>query len=391
MRKAFLSLPLAAFAAACSGGGAETVGSIAAPSSPQQVNAGAGTGVTAGTGSGGQPVSDATFLNIGSEKSFDAVGGLHSLAENSAGSTLYQGDASTVRSPSGQISYNPRDGVFTVRLAAAKAGVTTDLRFQDPGHRTDFKPLTTPQWGVPDLKGFNYLESVGTNPEDVSTFFYQRPGTSTTYVTLAGYVRNDISGDPARFERGAFVFGDQTVRGQVPVTGTGTYKGGFIASMVNNPTFDSAGTKASYLQWMQGSSTTTVDFGKSTVSMQLAGTVNPANMAGYQVPNSALSIPTGANFAASATGAINMVSTGGFTGKFDNAAFSWTPTGAADPVTRNVDFASVSAGSSTAGASSVDGTFYGPNAANVGGSFRIVGGVPDQRVDIVGAFAGARQ
>ena len=42
-------------------------------------------------------------------------------------------------------------------------------------------------------------------------------------------------------------------------------------------------------------------------------------------------------------------------------------------------------------ASSIDGSFYGPNAVEVGGSFRIVGGVPDQRVDILGAFTGAKK
>ena len=46
---------------------------------------------------------------------------------------------------------------------------------------------------------------------------------------------------------------------------------------------------------------------------------------------------------------------------------------------------------SVAGASSIDGTFYGPDAKNIGGSFRIVGGVPNRRLDILGAFAGAKK
>jgi hypothetical protein len=393
MRKGLISLPLVALVAACSGGGPQTLGSVAAPAAPTGAgNAGAGSGVTAGTGAGGAAVTAASFLAIGAEKSFDAIGAAHSLKEDPKGGVLYQGNASTVRNPTGQISYNPRDGIFTVTMTDSKADLSENLRFQDPAHRTDFKPHLTPQWGVPNLEGFNYLESIGTTVDDVSTFFYQRPGVSTTYVTLAGFVRNDTpASGTATFKRGVFAFGDQTVRGQIPSSGTGTYTGGFIATMINNPTLDGPDQKASYLQWLQGSSTTTVDFGKSTVNLQLNGTVNQANMSGYQASNADLSIPTGATFTATATGGINLVANGGFTGKFDAASFAYTPSGATGPVTKNVDFASISAGSSTAGASSVDGTFFGPDAANVGGSFRIVGGIPDQRVDILGAFAGARK
>jgi hypothetical protein len=413
IRRGLVALPVMSFAAACSGGGPETIsaGTNAPPAASQPASAGSGSGVTAGssagsgsgasagsgsgvtagTGTGSAPQTNTHFLDVSAEKSFDAIGGAQSLSEANSGATLYRGNAATVRSPSGQISYNPRDGIFTVTLADTKAGVSSSLRFQDPAHRTDFNPYATPQWGVPNFEGFNYLESINDTPTDVSTFFYQRPGTSTTYVTLAGYVRNKPEATATTFERGAFVFGDQTVRGQIPASGTGTYTGGFIATMVNNPTFDSAGPRASYLQWLQGSSTVAVDFGKGTVNVGLSGTVNPANMNGYQISNSQLSIPTGASFTASATAAINLVGTGGFAGKFDNASFAWTPTGATSPVTRNVEFTSAAPGSSTAGASSVDGTFFGPNAANVGGSFRVVGGVPDQRVDILGAFTGARK
>ena len=37
-----------------------------------------------------------------------------------------------------------------------------------------------------------------------------------------------------------------------------------------------------------------------------------------------------------------------------------------------------------------DGAFYGPNGEEAGGGFRIVGGKPDERVDIVGAFVGKK-
>ena len=40
--------------------------------------------------------------------------------------------------------------------------------------------------------------------------------------------------------------------------------------------------------------------------------------------------------------------------------------------------------------SSIDGAFYGPGAEEAGGSFRIVGGTPDERIDILGIFTGRR-
>src|SRR3546814_17839227 len=66
---------------------------------------------------------------------------------------------STAGSPSGTITYNPRDGVFTVSIADDLAGVSREVRFQDPAHRTDFDPAIRPVREVPDLAGFNYLET----------------------------------------------------------------------------------------------------------------------------------------------------------------------------------------------------------------------------------------
>ena len=85
-------------------------------------------------------------------------------------------------------------------------------------------------------------------------------------------------------------------------------------------------------------------------------------------------VPGGAAFTAAGTGRIDLVGTGGFTGSFQSAGFTW---------------ATGSQTLSIAG-SSLDGTFYGPGAAEVGASLRIVGGTPDQRVDILGALTGAR-
>ncbi len=384
MRKVIAVLPFLAVAA-CSGGGPETVGSVAAPagSTAVTVSPGNGSGVTAGTGSTGNVApTDTGFLTVTSAKTFDLLGGAHSLKVDQTAGVLYAGNATTVRAPSGTVAYDPRDGIFTVTLADTKAIVASNIRFQDPAHRIDFA-AGSPQYGVPDLQGFNYLESIGSTADDTYTFFYQRPGTSTIYVSLAGYVRNNVptGGTSNTFERGAFVFGDQTLRSQIPLSGAGTYKGGFIASMVAGP-----GSRATDFQWIQGSSALSVDFGKSTVSLSLAGTVNQSNLnSNLLVPSSI--VAAGSTFSAAGTATIDLVKTSGFTGEFQTASFKDPTTG----TVTNVDFARISPGSSTAGASSIDGTFYGPNAANVGGSLRIVGGVPNQRVDILGAFTGAKQ
>ncbi len=389
MRRVLAVLPLVAMSA-CSGGGPETVGGTAAPASATAVKpvAGNGSGVSAGnSGSNSNPAAQTSFLSLTAEKSFDAIGGFQSYQQDPTKGTLYTANASTVRAPSGQISYNPRDGIFTVKFTDTKADIDSNVRFQDPAHRTDFNGRSTPQWGVPDLQNFNYMEAIGDTPDDNYTFFYQRPGTSTVYVSLAGYVRNNTLADSKQvYERGALVFGDQTVRAQVPVSGGGTYTGGFLASMVFNPSLDARASKDTYYQWVQGSSTISVDFAKSTVGLTLNGSVTPANFGGREVPDNALSIPTGSTFNVTGSATIDLVKSGGFTGEFQSAAF----TNAAGKTTP-VDFARVSPNSSTAGASSIDGTFYGPDAVNVGGNMRIVGGIPDQRVDILGAFTGAKQ
>src|SRR3546814_2710419 len=90
-------------------------------------------------------------------------------------------------SPGGTLTRSPRDGVFTVSIADDLAGVSREVRFQDPAHRTDFDPATRPVREVPDLAGFNYLAAADGDNGSTSSFFYQRPGTTTKYVTLGGF------------------------------------------------------------------------------------------------------------------------------------------------------------------------------------------------------------
>ena len=396
MRKFLAFLPLLALAA-CGGGGGGTgilsaggtatgnggtgtgSGTGSGGGTTDDVNPGTGAGVTAGTSS--STAVAAGFLATGA-KTYNAIGATSSLQRDQGG-TLYRGNASTATTPLGTIAYDPRDGIFTIALADTKAGIDVDMRAQDPAHRTDFPGARAPQPGVPSLSGFNYLEVIGDSSDDVTTFFYQRPGAATTYVTLAGYVRNNIPLDPNGrqiLERGAMVFGEQTSVFQVPTKGTASYTGGFIAAMINNPSFDTGTWLTSTYQWLYGSSKFDVDFGKQTFALALNGTVD----------NSAtgmLAIPNGSSFTAAGSGTVSLVGAGGFTGSFTSACFV-AACGAAGAVP--ITFAGVSAGSSVAGASSIDGAFYGPNAVNVGGSFRIIGGVPDQRVDLNGAFTGAK-
>lgn len=403
MRNWFAALPLLALAA-CGGGGtdAQTAGSVAPPSAgtgtggtgggvgtptptPTGSTGGSGGGVT-GNGSSVTPSTD-HFLNVGANTTFNAVGGFHSLLiNNQTGGQLYRGNTSTQRAPSGTIAYDPRNGIFTMTLSDTNAGITRDFQFQDPAHRIDFDATRRPELEVPDLDGFNYLSA--RDGDANGTFFYQRPGSSTNYVSLAGYVRTAI-GDPATgqnlYERGAFVFGTPTIQSQVPISGSGTYTGGFVASMVVNPTLDNAARGLDVLQWMFGSTNISVDFAKASVSLGFTGRVGQSYQGQALVNDAALSVPTGATFNAQGTAAIDLVRTGGFTGKFQSANFSW----GANKV--DLDFQSVNPNNSTAGASTIDGSFYGPNAVNLGGSFRIVGGIPDQRIDLQGAFTGARK
>ena len=255
MRSVIAALPLLALAACGGASGPQTVGSVAPPTSSTGGSTSGGTGGGVGTGGGtSTPTPTATpanLLDVTSATQFNAVGSFQSLDVSEtgvyalSGPVLYQGNAATVRAPSGTVSYDPRDGIFTVQFTDSKAGMGTGpIRFQDPGHRTAIGVDAGPAWGVPNLTDFNYLEVVGPTARsadaatqdrgraDSITFFYQRPGSQTKYVSLAGYVRNafDRTADPlvfkqgttSNFQRGAMVFGQDTLRSQIPITGTGT-------------------------------------------------------------------------------------------------------------------------------------------------------------------------
>jgi hypothetical protein len=419
----FASLPALVLLAACGGGGGagpQTIGGlggVAAPAGAGSGGTGSGTGVaTGGLGGVGSTATAGTntLLNPTAAKTYNAISALQSFryrtASNATGQygQLYQGNAATVRNPTTTIAYDPRDAIFVVTVKDSAAGIDQTLRFQDPVHRTDFGGTTQPQWGVPDLSasGVAYLQAGGSSgtiiaagnnqipldgadgaSSNIATFFYQRPGTNTSHVTFAGYVRNNISfanvtpSGGAQFkettstlERGAFVFGDSTARDQIPTRGTASYTGAFLGTMINNPTGDDASPLSDYFQWVGGTSSVGVDFAASTLTLGLSGQVGAPFIDRNSTGGSA--VPGGASFTASGTARIDVARTGGFAGTFDSASFAF-PSGG-ETVTRAVTIAG----------SSIDGGFYGPNAVEVGGGFRIVGAIPDERIDILGSFTG---
>ncbi len=393
----------------------------------------------------------------------------------------YAGNTSSIRNSSISISYDPTAATYTLSVADGATGAAANTKFQDPASLISFSGTGNPQFGTPNIttpSGFQYYQAGDGNPLSPylasgtgtlyagnsvvpayvasgatasyvsNSLFVQTPGTSTQYVTLAGYVRNSLSFAPSagtdvityHLERGAFAYGINTDANSVPTTGTATYNGSLLASMVYNTAPSIGGGNPTYYQWIIGTAQTTVDFGKSTVGLALNGTVSgpqvdfstrytPAQVAeaslsyhptvanptpvpivlfdgtgtAYstaQVDAAAakgltlqsplpstykLDIPGGSTFAAAGTASISLATTGGFSGSVSTATL--TAPNTTDPITGAVTPGAVTTINPIAG-STITGAFYGPKAAEVGGGFRVVGGVPNQRVDIVGAFTG---
>jgi hypothetical protein len=420
----YLLLATACTLGACADTGAQSVGSTATP-----------TPTPSGGGSTPTPTpTDAysQFTNPVDAKTYTAIGGeqvyTYSTDErnccNQQGQT-YAGNASTVRDSAITVAYDPRDAIFTLTLSDTKTGATASTRFQDPASRTNFGGAKEPQWGTPNLNGLTgtataynnpniqYLQAgdgsplspydrsgtgavtpgTNTTPPDglpgssytSTTLFYEKPGSTTKYVTFAGYVRNavsynlitigttDIKQDLWHLERGAFAYGVLTANSAIPGTGTGTYNGEMLGTMVYNPTIDGLnGTiLPTYYQWLTGTSKLTVDFGAKSVAVDLAGVVLDPQIDRYTAPNSSF-LPAGTTFTGHGTALIDIAGTGGYKGSFVGGNFTFLKGATSLPV--------------TVAGSSIDGAFFGPAAEETGGGFRVVGGIPDQRIDILGAF-----
>lgn len=396
MRK-YILLATVSLLSACGGGGSGGGGQVQAP------------------GNVAPPVVQHSFVEPRDAKVYAGIGGVQTFdyaTSDEYGSQrgqLYQGNATSARNSGISITYDPRDAIFEVKIQEPLGGASDTLRFQDPVHRTAFGGLREPQGGTPNLSqpGIQYLQAgsesgdgeydpsqsdfipVGENEyqTDTSTFFYQKPGTSTKYVTFAGFVRNrtnisqvtdDVTNDTYLvqnniLERAAFAYGERTTNSAVPKTGTGTYQGSMIATMVYNPSLDTNAGAPTYFQWLDGLATTRVNFAANSFEIDLTGKTTAPQFDVFTSRNFA--IGANATFNASGKGYIDLVLAGGFLGSFQSASF--TPAGGS-----KIDM--VIAGSS------VDGAFFGPGAEEVGGGFRIVGGNPDERIDILGTFVGKK-
>ncbi len=409
MRK-FVVLAGTALLGACGGGG----GGGGVTSIPLV----AGTTPTAGTTGGhsfANPTEPKTYQGLGGSQVYEYMTDDRDCCNQQG--QKYAGNATTVRSSAIQLGYDPRSSLFTLQISDTSSGAQTNTSFQDPANRTDFGGNVEPQWGTPNLNNPNiqYLQAGDGNPRapysasgtgavdsgtntlpptgdpnssyQATSLFVLKPGSETKYVTYAGYARNALTWKEIKIgtattqqtswhlERGAFAFGELTPNANVPSSGTGTYNGSMLASVVFNPTLDGQDPSGNivlptYFQWMTGTSRVNVDFGKSTFTMNLAGIVSSPQLDYNTVPQSAV-LANGASFTAAGSGTINMINFGGFKGQFSSAAF-----GANNAL--------------TIAGSSIDGAFYGPNGEEVGGGFRIVGGKPDERIDILGAFTGKK-
>lgn len=315
-----------------------------------------------------------------STQSYTEIGGTHQLVER----TVSPGGLTELYIPEQRVggitvSYDPRGAAFTVSIDQASAAISGT--FQDPAHRTYYGGSQEPQPGAPDDRTFrngsvlNYLETGERTQDSVHTrtFFYQTPGSNTRYVSLAGYLRTFVEGigsDEVTYTRtqSAFVFGNQTAVGDMPTSGSGRYAGNMLATMSFNDEIDNPGSPRTRLEWISGTAGVDVNFGAGTVTANFTGSVldtapvfadlGPLNRS-----------HRGETFTATGTASFD-TDRRGYTGKIANASL----------------------GASTVSivGSSLDGTFFGPKAAETGGAFRVIGGIPDQRVDIIGAFTGAK-
>jgi hypothetical protein len=274
------------------------------------------------------------------------------------------------------VNYDPRSAVFTLNYTDSVSNISGNYRFQDPAHRTtDLQTLAS---RLETNSSFRLLESGSSSPEQTvaQSFFYEMPGVRTRYVSFAGFVRTTTptltseqynsmvaalqQGQPVVpvrtqrvTERSAVAYGFQTTVGDVPNTGTATFTGGMFAQMINGAfgQFDT----------IYGTNTTQVNFQTGAITTALSGTTQ-----------------SGVAFVANGRANITVARSPNFAGRIDTASLGGTA----------IRIADVAPGGTPAG--SIEGSFYGPQAAELGAAFRIVGGVPDQRLDILGAFTGAR-
>jgi hypothetical protein len=285
------------------------------------------------------------------------------------------------------IDFDPRDAVYSVKVNSAS--IKAEARLQDPQHRTLFN-----QQLVPSLSNYKYAEAnpgddvtalnANSTMRDVSTIFVRDVGASagrTQYVTIAGFVNQkyqekevsrpsppetitvgvDFESD---ISRSVFTYGLNTAYKDIPKSGTASFSGDMFAHLIVTPQNNGTGND---LRSIVGTSATNVDFASGQMTLSLAG-----NVAGF----------AGDTRAFAATGAMNIFRPEKDTSNsnFSGAITSWSfgNYNVANGITVPT------------AASTIEGGFFGPAGAEVGGAFRIIGSRPDERIDFLGAFTGKK-
>jgi hypothetical protein len=311
------------------------------------------------------------------------------------------------------ITRNPRDATFNI-VINGQDDIKANRRFQDPAHRTLAATINArsvdPSTGsinaasiftVPDSPNFEYYRTFDRKTfsgDDRIEFydqilFFERPGTVTKYVTWvaywdgvniqdtdgSAYISSDQNGNPLeegyriiysninQYQRTASVFGINTKAKDVPKTGTAQYAGSLFANTIQGGTLDT----------ILGTSTTSVNFADNSMKFAMKGNFTATNrlfeatgignIVRPDIPNTALN-PGAAQPLSSFRGTIDSLKINGVSYRFESIT--------------SLPF--------TYQASSIEGGFFGPKVEEVGGAFRIVGGEPNTRLDILGAFTGKK-
>ncbi|WP_173203778.1 hypothetical protein [Sphingopyxis sp. BSNA05] len=74
----------------------------------------------------------------------------------------------------------------------------------------------------------------------------------------------------------------------MPTSGTGTFDGTMLATMVFNDQPDITGNRDTYMQWIAGNASTSVNFGANTFSLSLDGSVGAPTFDGTSGQHSVL-------------------------------------------------------------------------------------------------------
>ncbi len=321
-----------------------------------------------------------------------------------SGGALYEGNQPVTINDQVKITRDPRDATYTI-VIAPQGNIVANTRFQDPAHRSIYASIAqqdlirypsqpTTDWDLsallPDIPNTEYYGTgqllsgdAGAPTIKTAIFFTERMGnanSSTQYVSWGSYWEYNAGGVPPTrsqsLQRTASVFGFNTLASNVPKTGSASYKGGFYADLVEGRDFYT----------LSGASNVVVDFASDKGTFALGGNFVSA---GPGDPSTKLRL--GTTFTASGTigllrPANATASTGGgapisvFSGKVTALALGGVTYENLPNETKALSFQ----------ASSVEGGFFGPQAEEVGATFRIVGGLPDVRLDITGALTGRK-